>query len=493
MTDKDLTFDQEMMEYASELPPSEEEVRLTNPWSKPIGFITWGFILTTLHLNFLYLQYFLPTIGVILIYLGFRSLRNENGYFKAAWVMAAFRIILHLADLITTAGPIINGYPVLAAGTVMTGYQIAFFLIFRAALKSVYQKAGKKPESDPLLWVSVWTVAAYLIAISPLSQSWLAFIPMIIFYILIVISLESIGEELDDAGYVLRNARVNISNLAFGWTYFLIALVAVIGCCIYYNHLPLEPSAYQPPQTSEARQHLLDMDFPEEVLQYLSDDDVSLISGAKNIEAISELLMLDPTRVEHKETEGISTYINVTEEPGKENIEATTVYMEMPRNVIYIMQYFKWQGGKPIWQDGIQIAGENQAVDWQIVDSGLFYSRKGIDYTADFPRLVCDSMVQNGFFFGPSESVQITGAFSYPWGSKNQGGFVLYRYKLNYEGDTFATSSALNYLHLSSPIHLPYQNTEDRLLSGAYTFNDKKPQHYTSYDSLAYQQMGNKN
>ena len=140
MTDKDLTFDQEMMEYASELPPSEEEVRLTNPWSKPIGFITWGFILTTLHLNFLYLQYFLPTIGVILIYLGFRSLRNENGYFKAAWVMAAFRIILHLADLITTAGPIINGYPVLAAGTVMTGYQIAFFLIFRAALKKCLPK-----------------------------------------------------------------------------------------------------------------------------------------------------------------------------------------------------------------------------------------------------------------------------------------------------------------------------------------------------------------
>jgi hypothetical protein len=98
MNDRDFNFDQQMIDHLSELPPSEEEIRNTNPWSKPIGFITWGFILTTLHLNILYLQYILPTIGVVLIFLGSRSLRNENKYFKTAWVLSIVKLLLHMGD-----------------------------------------------------------------------------------------------------------------------------------------------------------------------------------------------------------------------------------------------------------------------------------------------------------------------------------------------------------------------------------------------------------
>jgi hypothetical protein len=70
MSEKDFDFDQQMIDHLSEIIPPEEEIRTTNPWSNPIGFITWGLILTTLHLNFIYLQYILPTIGVTLIFLG---------------------------------------------------------------------------------------------------------------------------------------------------------------------------------------------------------------------------------------------------------------------------------------------------------------------------------------------------------------------------------------------------------------------------------------
>lgn len=486
MSKKKFDFDQQMIDQFSELPPPEEEIRNINPWSKPIGFITWGFILTTLHLNFLYLQYILPTIGVILIFLGFRSLRNENKYFKAAWVLSIVKLFLQLGDLVRVTTPLnIVDYPELAVGIVMLAFQIAMFLTFQAALKEVYKKANKATESAPLLWASLWTVAAFLIALSPLSKSWLAFIPMVICYILIARSLYRIGGELDDAGYVLTNAPVRISNRTFGWTYFLIALATVVICCICYNHLKLEPQEYQLPKITEARQHLLDMEFPAEALQYLSDDDVSMISGAVNIEASSELMMFDAKEVGHRETDGSSTYVTFTYEPGKNNIEATTVYIEMPENVVYVLQYFTWKGGRPVWQDGIQISGESQAEYWQIISSGLFYSKKGTDYTADFPRLVCDSMTQTSMF-GISDFVQIVGALSYPFGSEHQGGYVLYRYTLLYDSDIYATHANLNYVHLSSPLHIPYANTEDRILSGAYSFDDVKQQHYTNYESLAF-------
>jgi hypothetical protein len=153
MNGKDFNFDQQMIDQLSELPPPEEEIRKINPWSKPIGFITWGFILTTLHLNFIYLQYILPTIGVLLIFFGFRSLRNENKYFKAVWVLSIVKLLLQLADLVRVSMPLNTvDYPELAIGTVILASRIAMFLIFHAALKETYKKADKLIKSAPLLY-----------------------------------------------------------------------------------------------------------------------------------------------------------------------------------------------------------------------------------------------------------------------------------------------------------------------------------------------------
>jgi len=488
MNEKDFVFDQQMINQLSELPPPEEEIRITNPWSKPIGFITWGLILTTLQLNFLYLQYILPTIGVMLIFLGFRSLRDESKYFKAAWVLSIAKLLLQLGYLVRATTPLHTAdYPEVAVGAVMLAFQIATFLIFQAALNEIFKKVGKQTQSAPLLRASLWTAAAFLIALSPLSESWLVFIPMVICYILIVRSLYRIGGELDDEGYVLTNAPVRISNRSFGWAYFFVALATVITCCICSNHLKLEPQAYQPPETTEARQHLLDMEFPTQALQYLTDEDVSMISGAVDIKASSQLMMFDAKEVEHREISGASTFITFTYEPGKYNIEATTVYIEMPENMVYVLQYFTWEGGQPVWQDGIQISGESQAEDWKIISSGLFYSKNGTNYTADFPRLVCGSMTQTGMF-GRSDFVQIAGALSYPFASEHQGGYVLYRYTFLYDSDIYATHANLSYMHFLSPLHIPYANTEDRILSGAYSFSDIMQQHYTTYESLELRQ-----
>ena len=489
MSGKDYNFDQKLIDQLSDVTPPEEEIRKTNPWSKPIGSITWGFILTTWHLSFIYLQYILPTIGVILIFLGFRSLRNENKYFKIVWMLSILKLFLQLGDLISVSTPLnIMDFPRSAIGALMLPFQIAMFLVFRAALKVAFKKAGRLMEADPLLGASWWTAAAFLIAVSPFSNSWLIFFPMVICYILIVRSLFRIGNQLDDAGYLLTNAPVRISTRKFGWTYFLIALATVIICSVFYNHLQLEPQEYYLPETTEARQHLLDMEFPAEALQYLGNEDVAMLSDAVNVESFSKLLMFDPKRIEHQVGSEGYTQISHTYEPGKKNIEATTVYIEMPENVVYIMQYFTWEGGRPIWQDGILISGETEADDKQIISSGLFYSKRGTEYTADFPRLVCDQMTQDAMF-GTYYPVLISGALSYPFGSEDQGGYILYRYRVRVDNDIYHTYADFRYVHLSSPLHIPYTRTEDLILSGAYTFVDMLQQHYTNYESLSFRKI----
>lgn len=68
MTDRD--FDRMLSEQLAHQPVPESAVRRVTPWSTAIGYLTWGLILTTLHLDFLYLQYLLPTVGFALLVLG---------------------------------------------------------------------------------------------------------------------------------------------------------------------------------------------------------------------------------------------------------------------------------------------------------------------------------------------------------------------------------------------------------------------------------------
>jgi len=78
----------------------------------------------------------------------------------------------------------------------------------------------------------------------------------------------------------------------------------------------------------------------------------------------------------------------------------------------------------------------------------------------------------------------ISGTLSYPFGSKDQGGYVLYSYEMPGEYELYITASIFNYMHNSSPLHLPYARTDEKIINGAYFFSDKLKQHYTTYESF---------
>ena len=69
-------FDCALATTLSELLPPEDTIRDVTPWRTAMGRIVTGLCLTCFTLNFLYLQYLLPAIGIVQLYLGLRSLRN---------------------------------------------------------------------------------------------------------------------------------------------------------------------------------------------------------------------------------------------------------------------------------------------------------------------------------------------------------------------------------------------------------------------------------
>ena len=82
-----------------DLPP-EEIVEEVTPWKRAMNRVLVGMALSTVTLNFWLLDTILPAIGVVLMLLGFRSLRLENRWFRSCFVLALIRAIYFFLLLI---------------------------------------------------------------------------------------------------------------------------------------------------------------------------------------------------------------------------------------------------------------------------------------------------------------------------------------------------------------------------------------------------------
>ena len=92
-------FDSMLQSSMAELPPDDIAYEVT-PWRKAINRILTGFALGAITLNFLGLNYLLPAIGMILTILGFRTLRKENKWFNACWIITVVRSAYYFPTLI---------------------------------------------------------------------------------------------------------------------------------------------------------------------------------------------------------------------------------------------------------------------------------------------------------------------------------------------------------------------------------------------------------
>lgn len=95
-------FDSILQNSLPETPP-ENIVYEVTPWRKAVKRILVGLALTTFMLNLWNLDYILSTVGMILMLLGLRTLRRENSWFRACYVITAIRTAYKIAILILNA------------------------------------------------------------------------------------------------------------------------------------------------------------------------------------------------------------------------------------------------------------------------------------------------------------------------------------------------------------------------------------------------------
>ncbi len=281
----DLRFDQMLREDASVLPPAMAEV---NPWREAMWLVLWGMGLTTITFNFLYLDMILPALGGILLVLGFRTLRQENRALQWCWRLSIAIASVRSASFALAALPVdvknVPAYAVMA----MT---FALYCCLWRGMVGVSRAAGAEKPAAPAAGALVIFYAVICVLAFLELSGWLAVLPVLIAYIVILRNLVKLARSLADTGYAIHAAPVRLPSTAVLWGYLGLTLAAVLLAMFLGQRYPMNWQVRDDaPQDETIRAELLDLGFPEQVLDDLTAEEAAHMSGAVKVYAETEPL-----------------------------------------------------------------------------------------------------------------------------------------------------------------------------------------------------------
>lgn len=396
-----------LLEGSVTQPPPEHVVAEVTPWRLATRRILTGIGLTSITLNFFWLNYLLPAIGMTLMLLGFRALRRENRWLSLCFGLAVLRAIYLYATLIlnstiwfsmASSSPVVHGLTVL--NLALTYMQL---LCLWGGFRTVQQKAGLPPHAGSAVALLVWYGIIGLLAALQYNGLILP-LALLISYICILRSLWKLSKQLDQAGYAVRPAPVRIED---GIVAVAITILLVVGCLLGWLlgcKYPMNWQAADPAEHSgveEIEAQLLELGFPDYVLQDLTAEDIAACDGALRVVA------------------------ETREEPMNGNdLEAprvTSVAVKLPgeQERWMMIHHFSWAEYPGFYgTESIQIWPAYQDFEvWRPSGEAtgrVLYDKNGQTYTAPYYFLGDQTFTSDSMFWGEQTSTDLFAAFSMP-------------------------------------------------------------------------------
>lgn len=453
-----------------DLPP-EEIVRSVTPWRRAMDRVITGSALRAVTLSLFGLQYLLPALGTLLLLLGYRALRRENRWFRACFVLAAaetaYSIPLLALNTSSVYAPQVLTPAVSQCLTVLEmGLLLTQFLCLWRGLLAVQRRAGLPPKANAALGIVAWYAALCLSARLG-WQGWLWGIPMLAGYVFLLRSLFRLSWTLEEAGYVLRPAPVRLPDR---WLALGLAAILALGCLCGYrfgSRYPMDWQARDAAETrgtEEIRARLLELGFPEEVLDDLSAEDLAACDGAIRVVADTIDLPMNKGREVTTQTNGghdifIDTVYDVRE------LRVTGVGVEIPgeRDTWLLFHHFRWREDPACrGTEALQLwlAGREDRGGWDLagpITGRLLCDRDGETFTAPYAYLGCPS---------EARSYEAYAAFSLPREGEDCRGYLCYPVTAREGVGGF--SSTLHYTHQMSWRQYPARTAMAERMSGGW-------------------------
>lgn len=468
----DREFDRLLEEELGELPLSQDTVEQTTPWKRAMNQVLIGLAMTTITFRFWNLDHILPATGTLLIYLGFRTLRRENGWLRACWLISALQLV--------------RDYLTLVANATIWGSELDFtfwnYLLLPVSLfqlfclwqgiKEVRRRAGQPPEAP----AAGALLAAYcvLCALGLLQiDGLLIVLPYGACYLFILNRMFKVPALLDGAGYQVESAPTRIpERMAWiGWTVLL--LLSILAAGLLFGRYPMEwtpKDDLQTPQLEAIRTNLLELGMPEYVAADLAPADLEKLEGALSVtfdvweEPFNEGREVSTTVGNHTT---ISTVYDVKE------FRATDICVELPDDQWRIIHHFLWQEDPGLrttecillWLVDQGNKSQYYRVDPELTGR-LLYDWEGTTYTGDYYRIETKTYTTDDVFFGRSVNTHPFATFSLPLRGEDCRGYLTYGFEMIREGCIIDGWS--NYTHQTNRFAYPLMTAAQHEMAGIW-------------------------
>lgn len=468
--ENEQALDAMLQKSLSELPLPDDVVKEVTPWRGAMNRILTGLALNLITLNFLNLNFILPTIGLLLLLLGFRALRRENGWFKGCYILTILRLAYVLPTLVLNATVYQSAFYASPMIPTLTALNLAliFLLIFCfwQGLRAVQKKSGLPVGAGGAAALMVWCVLIWLLALTNYEGLFLGLV-FVLIYILILRGLFKLSGKLDEAGYVIRPAPVRVPDRMLTAVILVCLAVGMTCAYLFLNRFPMEwqpQSVTEDAETAEIKEQLISLGFPEDVLADLTEDDVRSCQGA--LQVVVNVDVMD-----------VSNEFTHSPEQG---LRFTGVAVQLPeeQQKWKIFHHFQWTGNPTfcgteailLWPYNASYSSDWTKTTVQAPYSGeitgqVLYDKDGQVYAAPFYSLEAE-LYSSSFFSGASVCTDIFASFSLPRSGENQRGYVSYTFSAL--TDNTLIYSWVNYTHQKHLFQYPVRTArEERIASSA--------------------------
>ena len=461
-----------------EQPPDQVAAQI-NPWRKIFHRVLIGLALTSVTFRVFNLDYILPAIGVLLIFLGSRSLRRENRHFMLCWILSILRGMLFGASLIWNAflhpEPLPRQYEQ-GFLWLTIAVQLLFCVALWRGLLAVQKKAAiPHPHARSAAALFIWSAVLASLSLLQAGIGMLASIGMLLAFFCILVCIHRISGSLDEIGYLIHPASIHFSD--WGIT---AAAVVVVGCSmlcglLLQNQYPMDWTPQPTGISAEEKAiytHLLDLGFPEAVLRDLDPTELTACANATQVIVKTNAYSFNKGGEISVHSEGGAVYTDVYSV--KElAITDIAVHLSGEKPTWKIFHHFVWTTQPPFFgTESIQLWPTYRDLEegWSplsdITGKILYDSANGMSYTAPYYFLGNQSFINNSPF-GTESRTDVFAAFSLPKNGQRQRGYLTYSVRENAPG--YLINSWINYTHQCTPFQYPAETAMEHQMRGNWT------------------------
>lgn len=454
-----MDLDKLLADKLSNMPLDDSLVKDISPCKRSMKYILWGLCLSLFDVVIFYdFTILTKIIGCICLLIGFRSIRNENKYFKVGYIcsiilnvrMVIFAILEMSIwkDVVMIYIGVLNIVTFLIISLLM--YACLWFGIW-----NMENKAGKEEHSKSPVVLAVLYTAIVIMGLITITGIWV--IIWGVAYICAIVGVFKTYKAVEEVGYVVKASSIKVPNWILVTATVTVAFVGVLVINVF-NKYPMDWQKYEVVQDEEIdnmRKQLIEEGVPSYVVNDLSAEDIKQCAEAELVmmhEAEDDLYKIDVK---------IMSYAFCLDEEGR----------------LKIINYFMWEEDTKFYGTELVTYAGNNVKKAENISGYVFYDKNETSYRAPYYRI---EYVEEADFiisadvpaFEGNNSSLYTG-FSYNKKGTNYRGYLTFETEyLDYDEIQLYENVEIKYWHQNWIIQYPMQ-TAWEYVKNNYNWEDK--------------------